>query len=214
MSQAVHRSLMRCVLIMGIAGGLVGCHKRPEPAAPQAIAPKPVPKPNAVLPARQPGLWQTTVTEEGSEDQPQSLQLCIDVVTDAHLGILGTDLSGDRCVRKTVSHLSDGSWGLLAECDMGAGVSDEYSGAITGDYSSDYTMKLRSQTTGSALPQMNRVTTYTVMSKRLGDCAGDQRPGDVINDGVKVNLFDMSGVKPPVAKTGDKAAAAPTDDVE
>jgi hypothetical protein len=210
MVQAVHRS---CLSVLGLrkvelrwiafAGCAVlgaGCHKKPEhPAAPPvATAP---PKPQEHLPPRQPGLWETVVSEEGSEDAPQKLQICIDPVTDVHLGILGTDLSASKCSR-TVSHMPDGTWGVLAECQIGSGVKTEYSGEISGDYSHDYTMRLRSQTTGSSLPQMSRVTTYVVASKHVGDCGKDQRPGDVVdvgNEGVKFNLFDMSGVEPPVS---------------
>ena len=210
MFQTVRRSALGYVLILGCASILSGCQKPPAPKpAPVATAPRPATKPSVALPARQPGLWETTVSEEGSEDQPQILQICIDALTDANLGILGTDLSANRCATKTISQQGQTSWGLLAECDMGAGVVNAYSGSIDGDYASDYTMKLRSQTTGSKLPQMNRVTNYTVVSKRTGDCAPDQRPGDVINDGVKVNLFDMAGVKGPAAAKPGPADSAP-----
>ncbi len=170
---------------------LAGCHAKPKAPPPAPVA-APPPKPAEVLPARQPGLWQTTVTEDGSEDTPQDLQICIDAQTDRHLGILGNDLSGDTC-KRTVSRTSDG-WGLLAECDMGSGGTYQYSGSITGDYASDYSMKLRLQVTGASLATMNRVTSYVVTSKRTGECAKDQAPGDVIvNDGLKINLFDMEG---------------------
>lgn len=175
----------------GMCLAVAGCHAKPKPVPPKPVAAKPV-KPAGVLPARQPGLWQTTVTEEGSEDTPQSLQICIDARTDHDLGILGTDLSGETC-KRTVSKTDDG-WGLLAECDMGSGGISQFSGQIIGDYSSDYSMKLRLQVTGASLATMNRVTNYTVVSKRTGDCAKDQIPGDVIvNDGFKINLFDMAG---------------------
>lgn len=211
MLQAVRRSCVGMVLVGVCAGSVAACHKKPQTPPPAPVA-KPVP-PSETLPARQPGLWQTTVTEQGSEDMPQILQICIDKLTDQHLGILGTDLSGDKCAQKTVRRLDDGSWGLLAQCSMGTGVTDEYSGSITGDYTQDYSMKLRAQTTNVSLPQMNRVTNYTVVSKRLGDCGADQKPGDVINDGVKVNLFDMSGIQPPgTAKKGAAAAPAASTD--
>ncbi|HVZ30303.1 MAG TPA: DUF3617 family protein [Asticcacaulis sp.] len=174
-----------------------------------AVAP---PKPQEHLPPRQPGLWETSVSEEGSEDAPQKLQICIDPITDVHLGVLGTDLSASKC-SKTVSHMPDGSWGVLAECQVGPGVKTEYSGSIEGDYTQDYSMRLRSQTTGSSLPQMSRVTTYVVASKRIGVCAKDQRPGDVVdvgNEGVRFNLFDMSGVEPPVSAAAKGETAPPT----
>ena len=189
-----------CVLVSA-------CHAKPKPQPAPAPTVVVAVRPVAVLPARTPGLWQTTVTEEGSEDTPQSLQICIDAQTDKHLGVLGTDLSGDTC-KRTVSKTADG-WGVLAECDMGTGGVNEFSGSITGDYASDYSMKLRLQTTGASLPQMNRVTNYTVVSKRTGECAADQQPGDVVvNDGIKINLFDMEGRGAPRSTK----AAAPSSD--
>jgi len=215
MLQAGKRSLS-CLALMGCAVLVFGCHKKPEKAPAPAPAPVIAAKPSPPLPPRAPGLWETTVTEEGSEDTPQILQICIDAMTDQHLGILGTDLSGDKCSKKTFSRNNDGSWGLLAECDMGtanggAGAVTEYSGSISGDYTADYTMKLRSQTTNPALPQMNRVTNYTVASKRLGDCAKDQSPGDVTNEGVRMNLFDMAGMRPKGQATSSALSDAPAD---
>lgn len=151
--------------------------------------------PPQILPARKLGLWQTVVSEEGSEEPPHSIEICIDGPTDKGLGILGNDLSGDRC-EKTVNKVSDTSWDLLAECRMGTGGVNEYSGNITGDYSQDYTLRVRSQTTGAELPQMNRVTTYTVKSKRLGACKEGQVGGDVVGDGIALNLFVISGSSP------------------
>lgn len=198
--------------LIGLTGLVSGCGKKPAaPPAQPAVAPAPA-KPAIPLPPRTPGLWEMTLTEEGSEDSPQILQICIDAATDLHLGILGTDLSGDRC-RKTVSKVDTG-WGVLAACDMGNNVSNEYSGSITGDYTTDYTMKLRSQTTNPQSPQGNRVTNYAVAAKRLSACEADQQPGDVINDGVKFNLFDMAGLRPrSSANTTASAAPGNPDDV-
>ncbi len=195
-----------CLAAAGPFLALCACHPKPKaPPPPPVVAAKPA-RPPETLPARQSGLWQTTVTEDGSEDTPQSLQICIDARTDRELGVIGTDLSGSTC-KKTVSRTPDG-WDLLAECNMGAGGINEFSGSITGDYSSDYSMKLRLQTTGASLPTMNRVTNYTVASKRTGDCAKDQQPGDVIvNDGFKINLFDMAGQGTP--RPASSAASAP-----
>lgn len=147
------------------------------------------------LPARKPGLWQTVVSEEGSEETPHRIEICIDAATDKGLGILGNDLSGDRC-EKTVNKVSDTAWDILAECRMGTGGVNEYAGNITGDYSQDYSLRVRSQTTGAELPQMNRVTTYNVKSKRLGPCKDGQVGGDVVGDGIALNLFVISGSSP------------------
>ncbi|MDI7776282.1 DUF3617 family protein [Asticcacaulis sp. EMRT-3] len=172
------------------ASGLSGCHKAPEAPPPAVVAPPP-PPPLKPLPPHQPGLWETTLTETGSADPPQKLQICIDVRTDRHLGVLGNDLSGDSCSQKGYRPQGDGSLGFLAECSAAPGVVTEYSGSIDGDYTKDYTMKVRLQTTG---PNLNRVANYDIVSRRIGPCAADQKPGDLISDGVKVNLFDIAGM--------------------
>lgn len=165
--------------------------------------PAPAPPPLHPLPARAPGLWQTTLTEVGSAEAPQTVQICIDAQTDRHLGILGNDLSGDTCTEKGYRPQGDGSLGILAECHTGQGVVTEYSGSVTGDYRRDYSMKVRLQTTGANL---NRVANYEIVSKRLGACAKDQKPGDLISDGAKINLFDMAGVhKPKDKRTSSEA---------
>ena len=194
-------------------GTLAACQKAPPPPPAAASMAKPAAAmaPAQVLPARQAGLWSITISEDGSADVPQAQQLCMDALTDQHLGILGNDLSGDKC-KRTVSHTADGGWGIIAQCDMGTGGVDEYSGQISGDFSQDYTLKVRSQTTGAALPQMNRVTNYTVLAKRTGVCAADQRPGDVVSDGIKLNLFDMAGVPHAIPASAPASGPAPVGD--
>jgi hypothetical protein len=203
-SVMLQATFSRIALIAGIAVLAAGCQKKPEPPAPVAPVPVAVEKPSQPLPARTPGLWETHLSEEGSPEAAQVMQICIDALTDQHLGILGTDLSADSCSKKTFSPQADGTSGLLAECNMGSGVVTEYSGSITGDYTKSYEMHLRSQTTGGNLPQMNRVTNYVVTSKRIGVCTKDQKPGDIVNEGVKMNLFDMSGIR----RDGVSAAAS------
>ncbi|MBP2157728.1 MULTISPECIES: DUF3617 family protein [Asticcacaulis] len=154
------------------------------------------PRPMQVLPARQPGLWETSVREDGSDDV-QTLQICIDGATDARLGLRGNDLGGDRCGPKSISRIDADSWKVMTTCRVPDGGAEAYSGTFTGDFATAYTMKLRVQTTGAAIPQMNRVTNYIIESKRTGDCKPDQAPGDVTNDGVTVNLFEMEGGKAP-----------------
>ena len=207
MSQVSTGVISGLALLGGLAI-LAGCHQKPDEPPPAVIAPAPVvaPKSSPPRPPRKPGLWETTLSEEGSPER-QILKICIDALTDQRLGILGTDLSGDTCTTRTFSPQGDGSWGILAECAMGAGVVTEYSGSVTGDFNSQYDMNVRSQTTGGS--QMNRVTNYVVSSKRLGACTADQKPGDVINDGVKMNLFGMEGVNRGSAQAQASEVAPP-----
>src|ERR1700760_1381690 len=83
------------VLCIGVLGA---CHKAPPapPVAATVAKPAAATAPAQVLPARQAGLWSITISENGSADVPQVQQLCMDALTDQHLGVLGNDLSGDK----------------------------------------------------------------------------------------------------------------------
>lgn len=157
------------------------------------------PRPMQVLPARQAGLWETSVREDGSDDV-QTLRICIDGATDARLGLRGNEFGGDRCGPKLISRVDADSWKVMTTCQVGDGSSEAYSGTFTGDFATAYTMKLRVQTTGAAVPQMNRATNYIIESKRIGDCGPGEAPGDATNDGVTVNLFEMEGQKAPAPR--------------
>ena len=195
------------VMLLG-AGALGGCHKAPPapPTAASAAKPAAAVAPVQVLPARQPGLWSITISEDNSPDVPQVQQLCLDAVTDVNLGILPNELSGNLC-KETVSHTADGGWGLIAECHRGSAGVYEYSGQIAGDYTSNYSEKVRLQVSGAALPQMNHIAHYTVLAQRTGACAADQTAGDLITSGTKSNLFDLAGIRHASASS---ASTAPT----
>ena len=193
------------------AGALAACHKAPPappPAASTMAKPAAAVVPAQALPPRQTGLWSITISEDDSPDAPQVQQLCMDAVTDVNLGVLPNELSGSLC-KETVSHTADGGWGLIAECQRDTAGVYEYSGQISGDYTHDYSEKVRLQVAGAALPQMNHIAHYTVQAKRTGECTADQAPGDLITDGTKSNLFDLAGLKHPAAKGGATASAAP-----
>ena len=196
------------------AGALSACHKAPAappPTAASAAKPAAAVAPVQVLPARQPGLWSITISEDGSDDTPQVQQLCLDRTTDLNLGILPNELSGSLC-KDTVSHTADGGWGLIAECQRDSAGVYEYSGQISGDYAHDYSEKVRLQVSGAALPQMNHIAHYMVLAKRTGDCAADQTPGDLITGGTKSNLFDLAGIRRPVPAGAPASAPAPSGD--
>jgi hypothetical protein len=188
-------STVRLIAAVGVIAALAGCQKPPEPApasSSSSASPEPKPEPPH-LPARQSGLWDFTISEQGSADTPRRFKVCIDAETDKQLGVVGKDLSADKCFKHAVSLNPDNSWNLVAECNMGTGGVDTFSGTITGDYSKSYTMNLRVQTNGASLAQMNRVSNLTIIAKRTGTCSGDLKAGDMVESGVTVNLFDMAG---------------------
>ena len=200
--RTANRGFRNTFLAAGLVGAglcLMACSPKAPPPEPEPepvmdpIVTAPPPRPPVELPERTPGLWQLNLSEEGSEDQARTMRLCTDAATEKQLGITGEDLSGDKCRRTTVSKLEDGAWGFLAECQMGTGGTTELSGKITGDYSRDYVLTLRSQTSGAAVEHMNRVVNMTIKARRLGPCRSGQKPGDVILADETFNLFTISG---------------------
>jgi hypothetical protein len=200
------------VLALGVTA-LAGCHKAPPPPPAAATLAKPAAAvaPVQTLPARQPGLWSITISEDNSPDVPQVQQLCLDAVTDVNLGILPNELSGNLC-KETVSHTADGGWGLIAECQRGTAGVYEYSGQISGDYAHNYSEKVRLQVSSAALPQMNHIAHYTVLAQRTGQCAADQTAGDLITSGTKSNLFDLAGIRHASAPSASAPAPAAAGD--
>jgi hypothetical protein len=186
---------IRLVFALAAMMAIAGCQKPPEPA-PASSSSSASMEPKAEpphLPARQSGLWEFAISEQGSSDTPRRFKLCMDAETDTQLGVMGKDLSADKCFKHAVTLNPDNSWNIVAECNMGSGGVDTYSGTITGDYSRNYTMNLRAQTNGASLAQMNRLANLTIIAKRTAACKGGLKPGDMTESGVTVNLFDMAG---------------------
>lgn len=188
--------LLAALSLMAACGKKEEPEPEPEPEMP-ASAIAPAPKPQEPLPLRVPGLWELSKTEDGTDDMAQVMQVCTDAKTEARMGVTKEDLSGETCVQTMVSHLEDGSWGILAQCDRGTAGVTEISATITGDYTRNYVMTTRAQTTGAAAPHMNRVVNTELKWKRLSACKAEQRPGDVIVAGGETfNLYEMSGLSP------------------
>lgn len=162
-------------------------------SASSSTSSSPIKPPPPRLPARGSGLWETTVSEQGSADAPRVFKLCLDKPTEALLSPMGDEMSADKCFKNAVTQNPDSSWTLISECNLGTGGLKAYSGRIEGDHSDNFRMSLRVQTMGAKLAQMNRVANYTVVSRRLGACEKDQKPGDMIESGIRINLYEMSG---------------------
>jgi len=187
--------LLRLTLCACVALSVSACQKpKPKPVAivTKPLPPKPLPQD---LPLRKEGLWDFQVSEDGSSDAPRSFQICLDANIEAHLGIMGFDLSKDRCDKNGATQNPDGTWAILSVCHVMPQGQTSYSGTIKGDYETSYSMSLRAQTIGAASPQMNRIAQYSLNAKRLGECKSGQEPGDMTESGVTINLNQMSKPK-------------------
>ena len=144
------------------------------------------------LPARKAGLWEITMTMEGRNIPMPTAQHCIDAETDKLMSSIGGDMRKDMCSKQDVQKV--GSTIVVdSVCKVGQGTSTSH-GVVTGDFNSAYTIKVTSTREGGpAVPGMpaDGSSSMTIDGKWLGPCAADQKPGDMIIAGRKMNIRDL-----------------------
>jgi hypothetical protein len=81
-------------------------------------------------------------------------------------------------------------------CKIGQGTTTSHS-VVSGDFNSAYTVKVTSKREGGpAVPGMpaDGTSAMTIDAKWLSACAADQKPGDMIIAGRKINVRDMQNL--------------------
>lgn len=164
------------------------------PAAPASAPAAPGPVNANQLPHRRPGLWEISMSEAGQSQPPHVTQMCLDAASEAKASIWGNEMSRDMCQKYEITRQLDGSYRFSSICNLGSGGVTRSEGTATGDLTSNYTVRVKSSTSGADLEFMNRDADFTVNSRRLGACAAGQKGGDVIMNGrVVANLNSMPG---------------------
>jgi hypothetical protein len=144
------------------------------------------------LPARKPGLWDIKVTMEGRNIQIPASQHCIDAETDQMMNSIGGNMQKDACSKQDVQKVGT-TIVVDSVCKIGQGTTTSHA-VVSGDFNSAYTVKVTSKREGGpAVPGMpaDSTSNMTVDAKWLGPCAADQKPGDMIIAGRKMNIRDM-----------------------
>ena len=155
------------------------------------------------IPARKAGLWEMTMTFEGRNTPPQTMQHCIDASTDKAMQDMSGGMRGN-CSKREVKKV--GSTIVFdSVCDMGMGTTTSH-GVVSGDFNSAYTIKIDSKREGGpAIPNMPAQTQMTIEAKWLGPCKADQKPGDIMMaNGMKMNVNEMQKGGPPGMPGGMK----------
>lgn len=135
------------------------------------------------LPARRPGLWETTVSIASMAGSAPAMRMCIDAATD---DLLSRDESrGQRCQRVEVRREGE-RYRIRAVCRLAATTSTT-EGFFEGDFSRRYHGELQ---THYAPAQRGVAPTKVLLDGRwLGPCPADLRPGDMLlPDGRRVPL--------------------------
>lgn len=153
------------------------------------------------IPTRRPGLWEVTISHEGRNTPPQTMQQCTDAETDRLMNAFGGDLSADLCTKQEVK--KTGSTIVInAVCQIGPMKSTSQS-VVTGDFNSNYTVKVTSKLEGVPAAAQGVGGTTTIQARWVGACKPDQRPGDIVmSNGQTMNIRDLR-------KAMDKKGAAP-----
>jgi len=154
------------------------------------------------LPMRRAGLWEVTINHEGRNTPPQTMQQCTDAETDKLMNAFGGDLSADLCSKQEIKKVG-ATIVINAVCQIGPMKSTSQS-VITGDFNSNYTVKVTSKLEGvPAAAQGAAGGTTTIQARWVGACKPDQRPGDIVMaNGQTMNIRELR-------KMMDRKGAAP-----
>jgi Protein of unknown function (DUF3617) len=147
------------------------------------------------LPARTPGLWEIKMTLEGRNIPMPTAQHCIDAETDKLMNSIGGSMQKDMCSKQDVQKVGN-TIVVDSVCKIGQGTTTSH-GVVSGDFNSAYTVKVTSKREGGpAVPGMpaDGTSAMTIDAKWLGPCAADQKPGDMIIAGRKINIRDMQNL--------------------
>jgi hypothetical protein len=147
------------------------------------------------VPARKPGLWEIKMTMEGRKIQMPASQHCIDAETDKMMNSIGGNMQKEMCSKQDVQN-AGGTIVVDSVCKVGQGTTTSHA-VVSGDFNSAYTVKVTSKREGGlAVPGMpaDGTSNMTIDAKWLGPCAADQKPGDMIIAGHKMNIRDMQNL--------------------
>lgn len=150
------------------------------------------------FPTRRAGLWDVTITHDGRNLPPQTMQQCTDLETDKLMNAFGGDLSADLCTRQSVRKVGN-TLVIDATCQFG-GMKATSQSIVSGDFNSAYTVKVTSKVEGAPAGAQGIGGTTTIEARYVGACKPDQRPGDVIMaNGQKMNIRDLRKALPGAA---------------
>lgn len=142
----------------------------------------------AELPTRKPGLWEMTMLRDGTTAGLPAMQHCTDAAIDKEMTSIVGNVQ-EQCSRKDITKVGD-TIVIDSVCTFG-GMKSTARSEITGDFNSAYSVKVTTNIEGGPRPG---ASTMTIQAKWLSPCLSNQRPGDIIMPGIKMNLKDIRDV--------------------
>ena len=156
------------------------------------------------IPTRRAGLWEVTMTHDGRNTPPQTMQQCTDAETDKLMNAFGGDISADMCSKQEVKKVGT-TLVINATCQIGPMKSTSQS-VVSGDFNTNYTVKVTSKLEGvPAAAQGIAGGTTTIQARWVGACKAGQRPGDIVMaNGQTMNIRDLRKLMDAVPKGAPK----------
>jgi hypothetical protein len=141
------------------------------------------------FPARRAGLWDVTVNMESMKLPARTNKMCIDAATDARLMKLGMASKDAKCTQMKIS--GAGNTRIVdSVCHMNGGTQKNRA-VMTFSGNSAYRMDVRSQ---FSPPIGGHGESHIVQdAKWVGPCPADMKPGDMVVNGMKINMLSVAG---------------------
>ena len=152
------------------------------------------------FPMRRAGLWEVTINHDGGKMPAQTMQQCTDAETDKLMNAFGGDLSNDMCTKQEVKKVGT-TLVINATCQIGP-VKSVSESVVSGDFNSNYTVKVTSKLEGVPAAAQGLVGgTTTIQARWVGACKPGQRPGDMtMSNGQTMNIRDLRKATPGAPK--------------
>lgn len=139
------------------------------------------------LPERKAGQWEIQmIIREGRP--PIVSQMCLDASTDRQM--MQSGFAAGQCSKMDVQRTADG-YTIDAVCKHGLMTSTTHT-VMTGDFQTTYKVVITSDTVGGPanIPAHSAITQE---ARWTGECTGGLQPGEVLVNGLKVNVLKSMG---------------------
>ena len=148
------------------------------------------------IPKRKTGLWEINMGRAGSHGsggRMSTITQCVDSAKDDMGRQMGQEMAREHKCSQTNMQRTPGGLSFESTCEFN-GTKMKSKTAITGDFSSSYTVDIH---TAYDPPIAGRAEgTTTMEAKYLGACKAGQRAGDMtMPGGMTMNIYDMMDAK-------------------
>ena len=140
------------------------------------------------LPKRKSGLWDIKISRPGTNQQPQTIQMCIDQKTDNMAQQMGESVVRQACSKQQIRREGNKILGDSV-CRIGETTATSHT-MFSGEFDRAYHGEIRTKYSPPLMGKSESVT--LVDAKWTGPCQSDQKPGDMIMpNGMRINIHEM-----------------------